>query len=103
MGLNQLVAANHHDISSEKVGQTNGWRLAVREDWELGRIEGERVWLDSGIKGALQGCNMDNEEWRDGLGSKRKGSRGSDEFLDGRMTGNKSRTKPVPEPTRCGE
>lgn len=50
----------------------------------------ERVWLDSGIKGALQGCNMDNEEWRDGLGSKRKASRGSDEFLDGRMTGNKN-------------
>ena len=55
------------------------------------------------MKGALQGCKMDNEEWRDGLGRKRKGSSGSDEFLDGRMTGNKNRTEPVPEPTRCSE
>lgn len=62
----------------------------MSEDWELGWIEGGRVWLDRGIKGALQGCKMDNEEWRDGLGRKRKGIRGSDEFLDGRMTGNKT-------------
>lgn len=55
----------------EKVGQTNGWRLAVREDWVHGQIE----------KGRLQDAKW-TMEIGGMVGLKKEGKQGSDGFLN---------------------
>ncbi len=53
------------------MGQTNGWRLAVREDWVHGQIE----------KGRLQDAKW-TMEIGGMVGLKKEGKQGSDGFLN---------------------